>query len=84
MRYETDSFDTVVDTFGICSYDEPHMAVLQMGRVLKPGGKLVLLEHGQASSSMANYALEKGALKQLHKFVIALVSVCLILPLPLH
>ncbi len=46
MTYESEQFDTVVDTFGICSYDEPHMAVRQMGRVLKFGGRMVLLEHG--------------------------------------
>jgi ubiquinone/menaquinone biosynthesis C-methylase UbiE len=40
------SFDSVVSTFTLCSVPEPLAALEQMRRVLKPGGKLFLIEHG--------------------------------------
>lgn len=42
------SFDTVVSTFTLCSIPEPLVALRQMRRVLKPGGKLLFAEHGLA------------------------------------
>ncbi|RYZ07440.1 MAG: class I SAM-dependent methyltransferase [Myxococcales bacterium] len=42
------SFDCVVSTFTLCSIPEPHAALQQMRRVLKPGGKLLFAEHGLA------------------------------------
>ena len=45
------SFDTVVDTFGLCSYDDPVAVLREMVRVCKPnGGKILLLEHGRSKS----------------------------------
>jgi methyltransferase OMS1 len=45
----TDSrFDTVVDTFGICSFEDPVSALKEMARVCKPDGKILLLEHGES------------------------------------
>jgi ubiquinone/menaquinone biosynthesis C-methylase UbiE len=40
------SFDSVVSTFTLCSIPDPLAALEQMRRVLKPGGKLFLIEHG--------------------------------------
>jgi len=40
------SFDSVVCTFTLCTIPEPPAALEQMRRVLKPGGKLFLVEHG--------------------------------------
>lgn len=42
------AFDTVVDTFGMCSYDDPVAVLKEMVRVCKPGGKILLLEHGRS------------------------------------
>lgn len=39
------SFDTVVSTFVLCSVRDPDKALGEMNRVLRPGGKLLLLEH---------------------------------------
>lgn len=40
------SFDSVVSTFTLCSIPDPVAALDRMRRVLKPGGKLYLVEHG--------------------------------------
>lgn len=43
------SFDTVVDTFGVCSFEAPVEALREMRRVLKDDGQMLLLEHGAAT-----------------------------------
>jgi methyltransferase OMS1, mitochondrial len=50
-----DSFDTVVDTFGLCSYQDPQAVLQEMVRVCKKknnkdGGKILLLEHGRSKT----------------------------------
>jgi ubiquinone/menaquinone biosynthesis C-methylase UbiE len=42
------SVDTVVVTYTLCSIPEPEVALRQMARVLKPGGRLLFCEHGKA------------------------------------
>jgi methyltransferase OMS1 len=44
------SFDTVVDTFGLCSYNDPVAVLQEMARVCKPTGKILLLEHGKSDT----------------------------------
>ncbi|QIN80856.1 methyltransferase domain-containing protein [Rubrobacter marinus] len=38
-------FDAVVCTLGLCTIPSPEMAVREAARVLRPGGRLLLLEH---------------------------------------
>ena len=38
-------FDAVVCTLGLCTIPSPELAVREAARVLKPGGRLLLLEH---------------------------------------
>ena len=45
---ETASIDTVVMTWTLCSIPDPMGALRDMRRVLKPGGRLLFVEHGLA------------------------------------
>lgn len=40
LPFADNYFDTVIDTFGLCSVDNAHAAMQEMVRVCKPGGKV--------------------------------------------
>ena len=61
IPFPDSSFDTVVDVFGLCSYDDPVKALTEMSRVCKPDGRLLLLEHGRGTWSRVNMQLDKWA-----------------------
>jgi methyltransferase OMS1 len=47
-KFAPGSFDVVVDTFGLCSVEDPVRALREAGRLVKPGtGRILLLEHGR-------------------------------------
>ena len=48
LPYDDHRFDTVVTTFVLCSVGDVAAALNEIGRVLKPGGRYLLLEHGLA------------------------------------
>ena len=48
-RFGEQAFDTVVDTFGVCSFHDPVEVLRELSRVCKPEGKILLLEHGIGS-----------------------------------
>ena len=43
--------DTVVATYALCSVPEPRAALLEARRVLRPSGRLLLVEHGPSRSA---------------------------------
>ena len=45
---DTNSFDTVVITYSLCTIPETNKAFEEIRRVLKPNGKLLFCEHGKA------------------------------------
>jgi ubiquinone/menaquinone biosynthesis C-methylase UbiE len=45
LPFEDQSFDTVVSTLVLCSVESPGGAAAEIGRVLKPDGRLLYLEH---------------------------------------
>jgi ubiquinone/menaquinone biosynthesis C-methylase UbiE len=51
LDFPDESFDTVVCTLGLCTIPEPRKAVAEARRVLRPDGKLILLEHVRSPSA---------------------------------
>jgi len=45
LEFPDESFDAVVCTLGLCTIPEPRRAVAEARRVLRPAGRLLLLEH---------------------------------------
>ncbi len=45
LPFEDNTFDSVVSTFVFCSVPNPVLGLKEVKRVLKPGGKFLLLEH---------------------------------------
>jgi ubiquinone/menaquinone biosynthesis C-methylase UbiE len=50
LEFDGQSFDTVIITFGLCTIPDDRGAVAEAHRVLRPGGRLVLLEHVRSPS----------------------------------
>lgn len=45
LEFENASFDTVSSSLGLCGIPDPERLFLEIRRVLRPGGKLLALEH---------------------------------------
>jgi len=46
LPFEDGSFDGVVSTWTLCSIRDARRAVIEICRVLKPGGRFLFMEHG--------------------------------------
>jgi ubiquinone/menaquinone biosynthesis C-methylase UbiE len=53
LAFADASFDTVVCTFGLCAIPDVDAAVEEMARVLRPAGRLILVDHVASSSRIA-------------------------------
>ena len=53
LPFDDASFDTVVCTFGLCAIPDHTQAIAEMTRVLRPGGRLILLDHIASTSRVA-------------------------------
>lgn len=49
LPFEDSSFDTAVFTLVLCTVPDPAAALAEAARVLKPGGRLLFVEHVQAA-----------------------------------
>jgi ubiquinone/menaquinone biosynthesis C-methylase UbiE len=49
LDFPDGSFATVVSTLSTCTFPNPVKALREMARVCRPGGKVLLLEHGRSS-----------------------------------
>lgn len=52
-------YDTVLDCFGLCSFESPIAVLHAMVRATRPGGRILLLEHGQSTAGLVNRVLHK-------------------------
>lgn len=50
LDFAEETFDTVLCTLGLCTIPDPRKAAAEAHRVLRPGGKLLLLEHVRSPS----------------------------------
>jgi ubiquinone/menaquinone biosynthesis C-methylase UbiE len=66
LPFEEGRFDTTVVTFVLCSVESPQAALAEVRRVLKPGGRLVLLEHVRGEGRLARW---QDRLTPLHRRV---------------
>lgn len=53
LPFDDDSFDTVLATFTLCSVQDQMQSLAEARRVLRPGGKMLFLEHGAAPDAKA-------------------------------
>ena len=59
LPFPDESFDTVVCTLSLCNIPDDRKAVAEMKRVLRPGGRLLLLDHVRAASGLGR-AIQKA------------------------
>ena len=55
LRYPDASFDAVVYTLVLCSVASPDRALAEARRVLRPSGRLIILEHVRGTGTLARW-----------------------------
>lgn len=48
LPFDDDTFDTALSTWTLCTIPDVHAALLEVRRVLRPGGTLHFVEHGRS------------------------------------
>jgi len=59
LPFEAASFESVVCTYSLCGIPDPALAIQEMRRVLRPGGRLILVDHVR-STSRSFHLLQRG------------------------
>jgi len=68
LPFEDASFDTVVSTLVLCGVDDQPRAVREVRRVLRPGGRLIFIEH--VRSDDPHTAKMQDRMNPLNRFVV--------------
>lgn len=55
LPFPDDSFDTVVSTLVLCTVPDQGLALAEIRRVLRPGGRLLFIEHVRGEGSAARW-----------------------------
>lgn len=55
LPFEDSSFDTAVFTLVLCTVPEPKAALDEAARILKPGGRLLFVEHVRGGEGLARW-----------------------------
>ena len=66
LPFADGSFDSVVSMLVLCSVSDPAQALAELRRVLRPGGRLVLLEHVRGRGTLGR---AQDLLAPLHRLV---------------
>ncbi|PFH38197.1 methyltransferase domain-containing protein [Besnoitia besnoiti] len=59
VPFEDNTFDSVISSFALCAVERPEQTVEETRRVLKGGGRFLLLERGLPSSNFARWILKR-------------------------
>jgi ubiquinone/menaquinone biosynthesis C-methylase UbiE len=51
LPFENGGFDVAVSTLVLCTVGDPHRALVELHRLLKPGGRLLFIEHVRAEET---------------------------------
>jgi len=68
LKFENESFDSVVATFVLSSSDTPEKVIKEMERVCKKGGKVLILDRGRSDDSLNSLWLDFYRFENLFKF----------------
>ena len=68
LPFEDDTFDVAVSTLVLCGVDDQARALGELRRVLRPGGRLIFIEH--VRSDKPGLARWQDRLNGLNKFVV--------------
>ena len=71
LPFPDSSFDTILGTLVFCSIGRPELALSEIRRVLRPGGRLILLEHVRGRTPLTRRLTD-----WLHPVWFALQGVC--------
>jgi ubiquinone/menaquinone biosynthesis C-methylase UbiE len=58
LTFSDNSFDTAMATFVFCSVPQPVVGLKELGRVVKPGGDIWLLEHVRINKPVIGFLMD--------------------------
>lgn len=67
LPFETEAFDTVATASTFCSVPDPRQGLSELYRVLKPGGRLLMLEHVRSGNFLI--AFQQDVMNRVMRFL---------------